>query len=199
MSELPRTESGAIDRDRLSKVVGQFDASARQPAAPRTELERQIARLWQEVFQVPRVSIYDNFFEMGGHSLLAAQLMARLAAALAVDLPLSSLFSDPTVAGLARAVESYRRDGSTADLKLDMRAEAELPSSIELGSLASEWPARPAQYLPERRDRLPGRVPVARSSGTNRRRHRLPRPGPIGGRGAKADPGQPGQILAVAG
>jgi len=147
MPELPRTESGAIDRDRLSAVVGSGDASARYPTAPRTELERQLARLWQEVFQVPRVSVYDNFFEMGGHSLLAAQLMARVAATLSVDLPLSSLFSDPTVAGLARAVESYRRDGSTADSKLDLRAEAELPSSIQPGPLPSEWPTRPAHIF----------------------------------------------------
>ena len=128
-------ESGAIDRDRLSRLVGQGEASARYPTARRTELERQLARLWQEVFQVPRVSIHDNFFEMGGHSLLAAQLMARVAATLSVDLPLSSLFSDPTVAGPGWAVEDYRRDGSTADSELDLRAEAELPASIQPGPL----------------------------------------------------------------
>jgi thioester reductase-like protein len=147
MPELPRTESGAIDRDRLSAVVGSGDAVARHPTAPRTELERQLARLWQEVFQVPRVSIYDNFFEMGGHSLLAAQLMARVAATLSVDLPLSSLFSDPTVAGLARAVENYRRDGTTAGSELDLRAEAELVASIQPGPVRSPSPTRPAHVF----------------------------------------------------
>ncbi|MGO9922933.1 MAG: thioester reductase domain-containing protein [Isosphaeraceae bacterium] len=147
LPELPRTESGAIDRDRLSRLVGQGDASAHYPKAPRTELERQLARLWQEVFQVPRVTIDDNFFEMGGHSLLAAQLMARVAATLSVDLPLSSLFSDPTVAGLARAIESHRQGGSTAESVLDLRAEAELPASIQPGALRPDRPARAAHVF----------------------------------------------------
>jgi thioester reductase-like protein len=73
--------------------------------------------------------------------------MARVAATLSVDLPLSSLFSDPTVAGLARAVENYRRDGSSADSQLDLRMEAELPSSIQPCQVASAWPARPARVL----------------------------------------------------
>ncbi len=161
LPELPRTESGAIDRDWLSRLVGQGDASARYPKAPRTELERQLARLWQEVFQVPRVSIDDNFFEMGGHSLLAAQLMARVAATLSVDLPLSSLFSNPTVAGLAEAVESYRRDGSTADAELDLRAEAELPASIQPGPLPPDWPAQPAHLFVSGATGFLGGVPVA--------------------------------------
>jgi thioester reductase-like protein len=145
--ELPRTESGAIDRNRLAAAAGSRDLSARSWTPPRNELERQLARLWQDVFQVPRVSIRDNFFEMGGHSLLAAQLMTRVNATLTVDLPLSSLFGDPTVAGLARAVENYRRDGSSALSQVDLRAEAELPSSIQPGPPPLVWPAAPAHIF----------------------------------------------------
>jgi thioester reductase-like protein len=93
------------------------------------------------------VSIHDNFFERGGHSLLAAQLMARIAATMEVDLPLGTLFSDPTVAGLARAVESVRLGGTSVEAALDLRAEAVLDTSIQPGPPPAEPSGRPAQIL----------------------------------------------------
>jgi acyl transferase domain-containing protein len=96
--------------------VSQMDASAPPPAnhaasapetvfvAPRTSTEARIAEIWQEVLGVDRVSVYDDFFQLGGHSLLAIQIMARLRAALRVEVPLRSLFEAPTVAGLAECI-----------------------------------------------------------------------------------------------
>jgi surfactin family lipopeptide synthetase C len=75
---------------------------------PRTPVERELARLWQEVLQVERVGIFDNFFTLGGHSLLATQLLARVRIAFQVDLPLRLLFEQPTIAGLAQALAQHQ-------------------------------------------------------------------------------------------
>ena len=71
--------------------------------APRTPLEEEIARIWQELLGVERVGVHDDFFTLGGHSLLATQAVIRIRNAVA-DIPLQSLFNAPTVAALAEAI-----------------------------------------------------------------------------------------------
>jgi hypothetical protein len=68
---------------------------------PRTDAERAVARIWQDLLGVDRVGAHDNFFELGGHSLLGVQLAARLHDALGFDLGLDALFAAPTLAELA--------------------------------------------------------------------------------------------------
>src|SRR5262249_3081335 len=80
-------------------------AELRTPyVAPRTPLETEVAALWAELFGVAEVGVHDNFFEMGGHSLLAVQLLNRLHRRYAVELPVRSLFEDPTVARFAARI-----------------------------------------------------------------------------------------------
>jgi acyl transferase domain-containing protein len=69
--------------------------------APRNELESVIAQIWREVLGVDRLSVHDDFFKLGGHSLFATQIIARMRKALQVELPLHSLFDLSTVAELA--------------------------------------------------------------------------------------------------
>jgi phthiocerol/phenolphthiocerol synthesis type-I polyketide synthase E len=73
-------------------------------AAPRGELEAELAQIWQELFGISPVGVNDNFFELGGHSLLATQLSARLYSKLRVELSLATLLQCPTIAELAVAV-----------------------------------------------------------------------------------------------
>jgi thioesterase domain-containing protein len=68
---------------------------------PRDELERRVAELWEEVLGTRGIGISDSFFDMGGHSLLAVRLLARVRKTFQRDLPLAVLFQDPTVAGMA--------------------------------------------------------------------------------------------------
>ena len=69
--------------------------------APRDRLERDLVEIWRELLEVDEIGIDDNFFALGGHSLQATRLVARLRSAYGVQLAVSSLFERPTVAGVA--------------------------------------------------------------------------------------------------
>jgi acyl-CoA synthetase (AMP-forming)/AMP-acid ligase II/acyl carrier protein/NADP-dependent 3-hydroxy acid dehydrogenase YdfG len=104
--EMPLTQSGEIDRDKLVRRFTHQEAS--KNVAPRNEVERQIAQIWQQVLGIPLLSIHDNFFELGGNSLLATQLISRLRDAFSLELSLHRLFASPTVADLARNLEALK-------------------------------------------------------------------------------------------
>src|SRR5262249_37077375 len=72
--------------------------------APRGDLERAIASIWREVLRVDALSIHDNFFDLGGHSMLLMQVRARLQRALGRDVPMLDLFRFPTVSALAASM-----------------------------------------------------------------------------------------------
>jgi aryl carrier-like protein len=93
---LPRTLTGKLDTQNLPDPV----ESERPHSAPRTELERQLARLWQELLGVASVGISDNFFDLGGHSLLAVRLAARMSPLLGREIQCRELFAKPTIEAL---------------------------------------------------------------------------------------------------
>jgi acyl carrier protein len=72
-------------------------------------VEEVVAGVCAEVLELERIDIYDNFFELGGHSLLAMQVISRLGEAFQMELSLRSLFEAPTVAGLAKHVETIHQ------------------------------------------------------------------------------------------
>jgi amino acid adenylation domain-containing protein/non-ribosomal peptide synthase protein (TIGR01720 family) len=82
--------------------------------APRTDDERAIAAIWEMLIGLRPVGIHDDFFALGGGSLLATQLSAQVGAALGVDLPLRELLANPTVAGMAALVAARRAAGEPA-------------------------------------------------------------------------------------
>jgi thioesterase domain-containing protein len=104
VEELPLTPNGKIDR-RALPASGQLEpAEQRAPAAPRDPLERQLLHIWQTTLGRRDVGVSDNFFEMGGHSLLAVRLFAQVEKLVGRKLPLATLFLAPTVAQLAAAL-----------------------------------------------------------------------------------------------
>jgi len=97
----------AVGLDTVEPLV---PADSRRPAdrpclAPETELEETVAALWRELLGIERIGRHDDFFELGGDSLLATQVLARLRESFAVDIPLRGLFEAPTVAALGELVE----------------------------------------------------------------------------------------------
>ncbi|HEY0838101.1 MAG TPA: amino acid adenylation domain-containing protein, partial [Azospirillum sp.] len=104
LAAMPLTPGGKVDRAALMR----HDLDALEAPAhvePRTEMEARLAGLWREVLGVERVGVHDDFFDLGGHSLLAVRLAALVHRRLGRDMPLSSLFEAPTIAGQARFLE----------------------------------------------------------------------------------------------
>ncbi|HEV2757814.1 MAG TPA: amino acid adenylation domain-containing protein, partial [Actinomycetota bacterium] len=103
LDELPLTPAGKLDRAALPAPDGRPELGVAY-AAPRTPEEEVLAEIWCEVLGLERVGIHDDFFQLGGHSLIATQVVSRVRDALSVELPLRALFESPTVAGLAAHV-----------------------------------------------------------------------------------------------
>ena len=103
---LPLTANGKVDRRALPAPDEHRPDLASDFVPPRTETEATLARFWSEVLRVERVGVHDNFFDLGGHSLAATKIVARIRAAYGVDLTLRTLFETPTVAGLAAPLDA---------------------------------------------------------------------------------------------
>jgi amino acid adenylation domain-containing protein len=99
---LPRNASGKLDAARLPVPPRIRPELAATYAAPRSELERAIAAVWRAVLKLPSVGLDDNFFDLGGHSLLMARMHAQLREALGREVSLIELFQFPTIGSLAR-------------------------------------------------------------------------------------------------
>jgi acyl carrier protein len=80
----------------------------------RTDTERKLGEIWKELLKVEEVGIDQNFFELGGHSLLVLQAIARIRRVFEVELPVRTVFEEPTIAGLAAAVEKAEAQGLKA-------------------------------------------------------------------------------------
>ena len=120
LSDLPLTANGKVDRRALPAPDGTRPEMEAQYVEPRTAVERQLAALWSEVLEVERVGARDSFFELGGQSLLATQIVSRVRDAFGVEVPLRALFQEPTVEGLAAAVEEARLRGRSVQTDIPL-------------------------------------------------------------------------------
>ena len=112
LDALPLTPNGKVDRKALPEPEPDRPPDPGREIPPRGPIEEALAGLWAEALGRERVGAHDDFFEAGGHSLLAAHLLARVRDTFGTDLPLKALFDAPTVAGLGRQVEDALRSGA---------------------------------------------------------------------------------------
>lgn len=110
MDELPRTISGKVDRKALPAPGDANQGQEEEYAAPTDPIEEQVAAIWGQVLGLERVGIHHNFFRLGGHSLMATQLLSRVRKTFNVEIPLRNLFESPTVAGVASLIISKQQN-----------------------------------------------------------------------------------------
>ncbi len=113
LEALPQLPNGKIDRKALPAPELRF-APADERLAPRTELERTVLAMMEQVLRLPGLGIRDDFFALGGHSLLAARLATLLSREFAINLPLRTLFESPTAESLSLAIGRLQESGTQA-------------------------------------------------------------------------------------
>jgi len=107
LEEMPLNENGKVDKDALPPPPAIHDiADGKDFVAPRTPAEQTIAEIWSQLLTVATVSVHSDFFDLGGHSITATRLAARLRSAFQVEVPLRAIFERPTIAELAELVEA---------------------------------------------------------------------------------------------
>ena len=114
LESIPKGPTGKLQRIGLAEKLA--DNLKTPFVAPRNLVEEKLARIWAEKLGLPRVGIQDNFFAIGGDSLLAAGVLAEVDRVFGIELPLSKAFQAPTIEQMAIAVDQYSREASTSSL-----------------------------------------------------------------------------------
>ncbi|MBE9162159.1 non-ribosomal peptide synthetase [Tychonema sp. LEGE 06208] len=148
LKALPLTPNGKIDPQALPapSIAANFTDTF---VGPRTPGEEILAGIWSQLLNLKKVGIHDNFFDLGGHSLLITQLLAKVRESFQVELPLRVLFEAPTVAGLAEKIEMQQGGNTAGDRpsNFDINAEAILDPVIRPETAIFEPTAEPTRIL----------------------------------------------------
>ncbi|HSF44306.1 MAG TPA: amino acid adenylation domain-containing protein, partial [Thermoanaerobaculia bacterium] len=110
LAALPRTPNGKLDRRALPEPAALRRSGPEGPrVAPRTRKELRLAEIWTRLLGVPEVGVHDDFFALGGHSLLLLQMAGQVREAFGVDLPLAAVYRSPTIADLTEIIVRSQR------------------------------------------------------------------------------------------
>jgi acyl carrier protein len=132
---LPLTVNGKVDYKALpapDEVRPELDITF---IAPRTPVEEELARIWGQFLRVEPIGIYDNFFQLGGHSLLLTQLASRVSEVFRVDVPLAAFFENPTVAQMTAAIAARQAQQEDPGELADILSELQHLSPNEVKAL----------------------------------------------------------------
>ena len=107
VNEIPKGPTGKVQRVGLAATLGLGSGTEGSPAyvAPRTALEKALAEVWAEILHLEKIGIHDDFFALGGDSLMATRVLIRLSEIMHFEVELSSIFEAPTIAELAERIE----------------------------------------------------------------------------------------------
>ncbi|MBR8835865.1 MAG: amino acid adenylation domain-containing protein [Stigonema ocellatum SAG 48.90 = DSM 106950] len=146
LEALPLTPNGKVNREALPTPDQNRTEREKVYVEPRTPVEELLTRIWSQVLGIEQVGIYDNFFDLGGHSMLITQLVVRVRETFQVELPLLSLFEMPTIAELAQSIAIAQNTGASSTTVgtktlVNLKAEAVLDPTI--------YPNIPFQYITE--------------------------------------------------
>jgi amino acid adenylation domain-containing protein len=130
LEAFPLAPNGKVDRRALPPPSSSRPELNTVFAFPRTPIESRLAQIWSEVLSIDQVGIHDNFFDLGGHSVAATQVVSRVIKKFQLELPVQSLFQSPTVAEMAAVISAHQ------GTKLDERSLAQILNELE--SLSEE-------------------------------------------------------------
>jgi len=138
MNALPLTPNGKVDQKQLpSPQVESAQLTVPEPTLPQNETEQNLAAIWRQMLGVSKVSGEDDFFALGGNSLLAIQCIHRVSEQLQIEVPVSVLVQHPTLAAFAKAITTVNHPSAPSaptnvdSQDLDLQAEAKLDPSIQ--------------------------------------------------------------------
>ena len=130
LEALPLSANGKVNRRALPQPEYSREESALYVGA-RNQTEQTLVEIWSEVLHISRIGVEDNFFALGGHSLLGTQVVSRIRNAFEIELPLRALFELPTIAGLAERVAALQREkGHHQQPVLPRASDIRLPLSF---------------------------------------------------------------------
>ena len=135
LDALPLTPNGKVDRKALP--TPEFTSES-DHVAPRNPVEEVLAGIWSEVLSRPRIGVGDDFFRIGGHSLLAAKVLARVREAFAIDVPVHRMFAAPTVSGLADVLTELQTEPGQVATIAALRVEVASLSDDEVRKLLGD-------------------------------------------------------------
>jgi acyl carrier protein len=115
LDKLPLSANGKVDRRALPSPEDRDHEPTGPSAVPSTPTEQRLAAIWSEVLRRNHLGVHDNFFDLGGHSLMATQVISRIRMQFSCDLPLRTLFEHPTIGGLAEILDG----GNVESIKSD--------------------------------------------------------------------------------
>jgi acyl carrier protein len=151
LQRLPLTPNGKLDRKSLPAPTREVISPCRR--APQDNIETQLVAIFESVLGVRPVGVTDDFFRLGGHSLMAVQVIARIRKAFAVELPVRTVFEEPTVVGIADEVRKSLAAGEkmrTPTLQVRPRSAAAAASADDFLGELERLPNGDAQLLLQR-------------------------------------------------
>jgi acyl carrier protein len=125
LDSLPLTSNGKLDRKALPAPDHSRPELYDAFVAPRNAVEAVLANIWAEVLKLEKVGIRDNFFYLGGHSLMATQVISRIRNAFSIEVPLRQIFDAPTIAEMAAIITENPFNRASAPQLARMRRKVD--------------------------------------------------------------------------
>ena len=140
LPQMPLTPNGKINRKALPKPEGNLHADSDSYVVPQNQVEAKIVQIWQKVLQLDRVGIYDNFFDLGGHSLLVPQVWNKLTAIFDTKISMVDMFAYPTIHTLARHITNNTKEEFRIDRAKQSDSHVSTNSDIAIIGMSCRFP-----------------------------------------------------------
>lgn len=142
LKEFPLTPNGKVDRKSLPKPEQTESERNDAYVGPRTPTEEVLAGIWSEILGIKNIGVSQNFFESGGHSILATRVVSRVRDVFNIDLPLRSMFESPTVEGVATALVRHSNNANELENRAKLLLEVAKLSGPEVDSMLAQSPSQ---------------------------------------------------------